>query len=366
MMAELTKNQHFVPRLLLRNFAGGEDGVVQVFDSKRGVLRPQTSVRRVLSQNYFYDDDNIVESFLAKHVEGPAAPIIESIIQNPGIAIPNGSLELLRFICVQMNRTPGALDTALEVIDKFTATVFQRLGELNGFPAEDMAGIKLKLQDERVLLGSQTIEGALNWPLVRDLSWHVLSNGTSLPFVISDNPVVRYNWYLRDSRDPSYTSLTKHGVQIFMPLSPVVTLALVDKSIYKFGKKHCHHSVLLNAQDVELLNSLQFRNRQSFIVFPEYLSACYVKERCRALPASSIFENHAWSSELVQADSKNLKSTHAVWRTQARFPYWLSISKVKRKIFKGELLCHDREPETVEAQRAFIKMARENRHGSML
>ncbi len=365
-MTELTKNQHFVPRLLLRNFAGGEDGVVQVFDSQRGVHRPQTSVRRVFSQNYFYDDDNVVESFLAKHVERPAAPIIEAIVRNPGIAIPNESIELFRFICVQMNRTPGALDTVIELIDKSAETVFQRLGELNDFPAEDMAKLKLRLQDERALLGSQTVEGALNWPLVRDLSWHVLSNGTSLPFVISDNPVVRYNWYLRDSTDPSYTSLTKHGVQVFMPLSPAVTLALVDKSIYKFGKKHCHHSVLLNTQDVELLNALQFRSRQSFIVFPENLSACYVKERCKTIPAGSIFENHAWSSEPVQADGGNYKSTHAVWRTQARFSHWLSISKVKRKIFKGELLCRDREPEAVEAQRAFIKMARESRRRAML
>lgn len=365
-MTKLTKNQHFVPRLLLRNFAGDEDGVVQVYDSKRDILRPPTSVRRVLSQNYFYDDDNVVERFLAEHVEGPAAPIIESITKNPDAPIQDGLIELLRFICVQMNRTPGALDASLDVIDKFTATVIQRLGELNGFPAEDMAGIKLRLQDERVLLGSQTIEGALNYPLVRDLSWHVLSNGTSLPFVISDNPVVRYNWYLRDSRDPSYTSLTKFGIQIFIPLSPTITLALVDKSIYKFGKKDSHHTVLLNTQDVEILNTLQFRSRQSFIVFPENSNANYVKERCQKIPASSIFESHAWSSEPVGLGDENLKSTHAVWRSQARFSHWLSVSKIKRRVVKVELMCRDREPETVEAQKAFIKMAREKRHEAVL
>lgn len=357
-MAEVTKNQHFVPRLLLRHFAGGEDGTVQIYDSVRGVLRPATSIRRVLSQNYFYDDDNVVEQFLAKHVEGPAAPIIGAIVASPDSPIQAGCIDLLRFISVQMNRTPQALDTALEWIDKYTGTLFQRLGELNGFSAEDMAGIKLKVTDERALLGRQTIEGALNWPLLKDLSWHVLSNGTELPFVISDHPVVHYNWYLRSSNNPSYTSLTNFGVQIFLPLSPSVTLALIDKSTYKFGSKGSHHTELSNASDVEILNGLQFRARQSFVVFPESMDAGYVTNQCGKISMNSLFESHAWSSVPVDVGGDKLKSTHAVWRTQATLPKWISVSKIKRRVAKKTLMCRDRKPEVVEAHKVFVKNAR--------
>lgn len=357
-MSGITKNQHFVPRLLLKNFAEGEDGAVQIYDSGRDILRPPTSVRRVLSQNNFYDDDNVIENFLAVNVEAPAAPIIEGIIGSPASPIPDKCIDLLRFIAVQMNRTPQALDTALEVIDKYSRTLFQRIGELNGFPADSTAGLRLKMTDERSVLAMQTLDGALNWPLFEDLSWHVLSNGTDLPFVISDHPVVHHNWYLRDSDDPSYTSITKAGIQIFLPLSPSITLALIDKSIYKFGFKGSHQTTLTKRADIELLNSLQLRARDSFVVFPMRMDTGYVKSQCTKNPSGSLFKSHAWSSVPEAIGNDQLKSTHAVWRTQVALSGWLSISKIKRRMAKRGPVCIDRRPEVVQAHKVFVERAR--------
>lgn len=357
-MGATTKNQHFVPRLLLKNFSEDEDGPVQIFDSERDILRPPTSIRRVLSQNNFYDDDNVIENFLALNVEAPAAPLIQRIIASPAAIIPARCIDLLRFIAVQMNRTPQALDTSLEVIDKYSRTLFHRIGELNGFSADAMAGIKLKMTDERSLLGMQTLDGALNWPLLEDLSWHVLSNGTDLPFLISDHPVVYYNWYLRHSNDPSYTSLTKAGIQIFLPLSPSITLALVDGSTYKIGVKGANQTRLTNRADVELLNSLQLRARESFVVFPMGMDPGYVRRRCKEYPPGSLFKSHAWSSVPEQIGDDQLKSIHAVWRTQAVLPEWLSVSKIKRRVAKKGALCLDRKPEVVEAHKVFMRRIR--------
>jgi len=64
-MSQITKNQHFVPQSLIKHFSEGDE-VVYVYDSKRNILRPPTSVARVLSENYFYDRDNLVENFLAQ------------------------------------------------------------------------------------------------------------------------------------------------------------------------------------------------------------------------------------------------------------------------------------------------------------
>jgi hypothetical protein len=357
-MPQITKNQHFVPKSLLKHFTVGADELVNVYDSKRNILRPPTTINRVLSENYFYDRDNVVENFLAEHVEGPASRIIEGIANNPTHSLDYNRIDLLRFISVQLNRTPSALATALECIDKFTGTIFQRLGELNRFDEEATKGVKLVMKDPKALLARQTVEGALNWPFLEDLQWHVLINKTNKPFVISDHPVVHYNWYLRESNELGYTSLTSCGLQIFLPISKSVTMCLYDSKVYKVGVKRLPHSEVENKSDIRILNELQFRNRDSFIVFPLTSQALYIQQQCHKIPASSLHQNHAWSSSPTQSGTDEMKSTHAVWITQVRMKEWLSVSKIKRRIRKQAVECHDRKPEVVEAHKLFIENAR--------
>lgn len=350
-MSELTKNQHFVPRLLLRHFTTGSDEDVQIFDSTRDKIR-SSSIRRVLSRNNFYDNDNAVEKFLAENVEGPAAAAVNSIVAAPNRAIEPGHPALLTFVAVQMARTPGTQSQALDFVDGFSSVVFEQFAALKGHPIESVSNLKWRPTDERVMRNRLLLRSVLHRWLLEDLSWHVLSNGTNLPFVISDHPAVLYNWYLRDSADPSYTGMTKTGVQIFLPLSPSVTLALIDKSVYKFGEKGSSHTVLHDKRDVELLNNLQFRSRQDFIVFSLAMDVGYVKRRCAEIPASSLVRARAGSTDPVSTSDDNLSSYVYVWRTQARYEQWLSVCKIKRRVSKRAVECHDRRPETVAAQMA--------------
>lgn len=131
-MSKITKNQHFVPQSLIKHFSKADE-VVNIFDSKRNISRPPTSVACVLSENYFYDRDNLVENFLAQNIEGPAAPIFESIVANPTMPIICNRINLLRFVTVQLNRTPSALSASLQNIDNVTSSLIRQLGELNGF-----------------------------------------------------------------------------------------------------------------------------------------------------------------------------------------------------------------------------------------
>ncbi|WP_101760526.1 hypothetical protein [Oceanicoccus sp. KOV_DT_Chl] len=73
---------------------------------------------------------------------------------------------MLRFITVQLNQTPSALSAALENIGNFTGTLIKQLGELNGFDEEAINDVKFVLDEPKALLGQQTVEGALNWPLL--------------------------------------------------------------------------------------------------------------------------------------------------------------------------------------------------------
>ncbi|AIT20998.1 hypothetical protein BTN_671 [Burkholderia thailandensis E254] len=349
-MDDLTRNQHFVPQLLLRHFETSDEEV-QIFDSTRNKIRT-SSIRRVFSRNKFYDDDNAVEKFLAEKVEGPAAEAVNSIVASPNQAIEPGLPALLTFIAVQMARTPGTQTQALDFVDGFSSMVFEQFAELNGHPIESVRNLKWRPTDERVMRNRLLLRSVLNRWLLEDLSWHVLSNSTDLPFVISDHPAVPYNWYLRNSDDPSYTGMTKIGVQIFLPLSPSVTLALIDKSIYKFGEKGSGHTVLHDKRDVDLLNSLQFRSRQDFIVFPLAMDANYVKRSCVEIPASSLVRACASRTDPVPTGDDKLSSSLCVWRTQARYEQWLSVCKIKRRVSKMAVECRDRRPETVAAQMA--------------
>ncbi|MBR7953386.1 DUF4238 domain-containing protein [Burkholderia cenocepacia] len=358
-MVALTKNQHFVPQLLLRNFTtdGNED--VLLFDSTRNKVRP-SSIRKVLSQNYFYDDDNSVENFLAEKIEGPAAAVIDSIVANPKQVIKPGLPALLTFIAVQMMRTPSSNTQALNFVNSFGGQVIEQIAALNGLPIESAKSLRLKPTDERAMRNHLLLRSTLNRWLLEDLSWHVLSNETNLPFVISDHPAVLYNWYLRDSDDPGYTAMTKNGVQIFLPLSPSITLALIDKSVYKFGEKGNSHTVLSHRRDVELLNSLQFRARQDFIVFPRSLDEHYIVRSCASIPANSLMTVHSGRTDPVLVSGDKLSSDVYVWRTQARYDQWLSVCKIKRRVLKKSLDYRDRRPHTtaayIAAARDFFKL----------
>lgn len=356
-MLHITRNQHFVPRSLIKNFSKAGE-VVYVYDSKRNISRPPTSIARVLSENYFYDRDNLVENFLAQSIEGPAAPIFENIAANPTMPITCNRADLLRFITVQLNRTPSALSATMQNIDNFTSSLIRQIGELNGFDKEATEKIKLVSNDPKAVLGQQTVEGALNWPLLDDLEWHILINKTDASFVLSDHPVVYYNWYLRNSNNLAYTSLTSCGLQIFLPISHSITLCLYDRKIYKFGDKNSHFSFVDELTDVLLLNELQFRSRESFVVYDSKAQTDYVIKSCEKFPGSSLHQNRSWTSKPEPSGNDELKSTHINYRTQLNFNHWLSMSKIKRRMSKKAIECYDRNPIIVEDHRQFISELR--------
>ena len=353
-----TINQHFVPQFLLKNFTSSSETVC-IYDSTRGILRPPTSVNRVLAENYFYDNDNSVEHFLRDKVEGPASLVLKLFSpKNSEQPIPlnkHSKIDVLRFLSVQLNRTPMALKDSLDSIDGIFDNLIKELGRLNNFEESAINSVKFELNDPKDILRMQTIEAALHWPLIDDLEWHFIINGTTTDFVISDHPVVHYNWYLRDSTRIDYTAITNHGVQMFLPISPVVTLCLYDKNIYKLGSKNCSYTEVNNESDINILNALQFRSRDSFIVFGESTQSEYVKQKCQLLSQNSMFNKFLESSPPVESDNGELKSTMMQWREQIKLNRWLTFCKVKKKARKHPQNSYVRRPGIVKEHRCFVE-----------
>ncbi|MDW1950519.1 DUF4238 domain-containing protein [Vibrio sp. 780] len=343
-MTKTTKNQHFVPQCLLRNFTS-EGDVVNIYDSSRKKLRNPTSVARVLSENYFYDKDNIVENFLAVHIEGPASRVFKLIRGESDKSLDiEDQISILRFIMVQLSRTPSALSTSLNNLYTLMDDVIQQLGELNGFSKGITNDIKFSLNDPKDLLRMQTVDSVLDAPILLDLKWNFIINNTDIDFFISDNPVIHYNWYLREDDSIDSTGLTKRGVQIFLPLSNRITLCLYDDQVYKVGEKGKHYTLVNSNEDIHLLNELQFRNRKSYVVFTQTEDSDYVKRCCNQIPSDSLYIPQVEASE-VNICGDEARSTIIQWRKPYRFNHWLTFSKIKKKISKREVCNVDRCPE---------------------
>ena len=357
-MSKITKNQHFVPRCLLKNFTS-EDGVVNIYDSSRDILRNPTSVDRVLAENYFYDKDNVVENFLAEHIEAPASSVLKLFRGESNEPLDvKSQIYLLRFIIVQLSRTPSALSTSLKTFNNVMNEVITKLGQLNNFSEETINSVEFVLADSKDILRMQTIDSVLHWPLILDLEWHFLINYTDTEYVISDHPVVHYNWYLRNLNAEDVSSIAKRGTQIFLPLSNRVTLCLYDKQVYKVGEKGRHYTDVTDVKDIHLLNELQFRSRKSYIVFTHREAADYVKVRCNRFSSNSLY-THQFDSTQPSFNGDEARSLIVQWQAPYIFSHWFSFSKVKKKYSKRAIYNVYRQPEVVRSHQQKIEELRQ-------
>lgn len=335
-MRKITKNQHFVPRCLLKNFTNNIEGseLVNIYDSTRNKLRSPTTVDRVLSENYFYDKDNSVENYLAKHIEGPASKVLKKFKDGKDIHLDiQSQIDLLKFITVQFSRTPTAISKSLSTINNVFNGVFEKLSQLKNYDEETINALNFNLKNEKDILRYQTIEAAGQWPLIFDLEWHFLINNTYREFIISDHPVINYNWYLRDVNALDTAGITKRGIQIFLPLSKAVTLCLYDKAVYKMGKSQVQHTYVKSLKDIDLLNELQFRNRKSYIVFTSRESSKHIESQCNKIPSNSLFKEKLQSEELKAIDNET-RFLIAQGSQPYKFDRWLSFCKIKNKFLK--------------------------------
>ena len=150
---------------------------------------------------------------------------------------------------LQLARTPEALDQRVDLANASVGSMIRQLAELNGIAQEEVEGLRLVPSDPSTIISDIALDGILNWPLIEDLKCHILINETSREFVLSDHPVFRYNWYLRNSKDLGAVAIVSRGVQFFLPLSDRVTYCLYDGSVYKYGHTKCCVTILNDSID---------------------------------------------------------------------------------------------------------------------
>lgn len=229
--------QHTVPRFLLENFAISSE------KKKRGkqVFALNKQTRQVMKMNVndatvhtrFYNLHNqpetvSLESLLSLY-EGSASTVIRNLISTKsiqGLSEEERSV-LARFVTVQHLRTRGEYENQKHMAQGLYNTL-----KLKGIICEELEHY---FSDEVFELNTKSnfldqIAGCdFETSIILSKEWLLFETTPDRPFYISDNPVTMYNE--KEFTDRSNTGIALPGIQIYLPLSTTLVLAMVCPSL---------------------------------------------------------------------------------------------------------------------------------------
>lgn len=227
--------QHYVPRVLLKNFANGDkDGQVYAFDKHQGNRLPaKTAIRNLCGERNFYaaqgpNGQVSIEQALSE-VEDQIEPVLQRILNEQSLTkLTVEQRELLAlFVAVQFVGVPMMRDTQrhiIEAIQDRSKKLYPHAKSLENFDAlREKNSIKLGAM-------KHIAESAVGYTRIISLHrWALLRTSIENPFWISDCPVVMHN----DRTFGPYGNigLALPGIQIYMPLSPTLILAIWEGSL---------------------------------------------------------------------------------------------------------------------------------------
>jgi hypothetical protein len=297
-----TKRQHFVPRFYLERFVNPATNVVSVFD-KFTKKTFDASVFNIAQERYFYDlqpeaikeehrntriDLQITEKALAV-IEGHFAQALDVLIggvEHRGIGSDLRWMLAVQ-MAIQMMRTRRYRESMIELIERFMQAQSDELVRRN-FPDQP------KDAYPKVTLAKHSISATHNqfffdkdrWEQIAGILvphiWLIAVNNTSLPFCTSDHPVVR-RANIPDKRSGGL-GLNSPGVELFMPVSPMYGLVLLERGYFKAHEKYDGGWLYVSHDEVQGFNRLQVEqsHRHVFSSTGDFTS---VKAICANNPA---------------------------------------------------------------------------------
>lgn len=291
-----SKQQHYVPRCLLKNFAKGKKPQIWVYDKHADTIF-RTNIKNVAAERGFYDlsvDDNLltVEPSLA-HLESHASSIISTLINTKNL----GRLDVRQrtilsvFLAVQFVRTKEHRvrfdvlgDLFIDKLKERGASDEETQQLIGGTVDSKRFGLRSILDTKRFI------------PHFLNKAWALFETGISTPLYVSDNPITLHNKL--DHEPYGNLGLSVRGIEIYVPLSTTLCLGLLCPSIgneyvkaydnfrlideilpgkadqllknSKRAREFCEGvvsgtSISLEAENVSMLNSLQVLYSSRFV-----------------------------------------------------------------------------------------------------
>jgi hypothetical protein len=247
------KRQHYVPRFLLRNFSANKRSIATLVLSS-GKRIDEANLRHQCYADYFYGRDAMIEKAFSTE-EDKIARLLRPLAREYLSGLDAKSIGRIReFVHFQRQRTLATTEKLNSVADAM----------LKRIASEEPSLADVDIDQYRIKLNSPSVHAlytaVTTIPLILDLGVKFLINSKTTGFVISDNPVVGYNqWAEHHPKFGRYrgtTGLALKGLQMFLPISADVCVALYDRSTYEYGNER-DHVCTPDLRDVRLLNRLQ-------------------------------------------------------------------------------------------------------------
>lgn len=265
--------QHYVPKFYLKKFSWNRnEKQLGIYNINRNLYIAQGKLKTQAYKSFFYGKDGVIENKLS-YLESDLAPIISQVIltQKPPKSESLNHGKLLLFFLLTEMRNPMSID----LIHKFRNTLINSSNEIipddkwveNNFP---------KIPHEEAIQRALSDIG-LGIIYCADLKTKLLVNNTEIPFITSDNPVIKYNQYLEQRKFPGgWGGLGLIGFEMFMPLDPQTMIVFYDSWVYKVGDRR-KDKIYLTKDDVNQLNLLQLLNCDENVFFNEQITRDYME-----------------------------------------------------------------------------------------
>lgn len=261
MTEQVTKKrrQHYVPKLLLRKFSLNEAQVAVYLIDKKQLIEP-VGLKEQCYEFFYYGRDGKLEDAFSL-LEGSIDNVLKKLIELKINDISEKEiLELRMFLIYQLNRTVGAAQRQNEMTSTILKKIFSEHLRGKGYDDFDAESVEINLNKPQLwaLYGA-----SMAIPIILDLHFKILISDPGNNFIISDNPVALYNQYAEHT--PSFAhckgtrGLALKGLQMFMPISPNMCLAMFDPHTYQYGSPKSLTG-RIGKKDVQMLNQLQMIN----------------------------------------------------------------------------------------------------------
>jgi hypothetical protein len=298
------ENQHYVPKVLLRNFAsnvGAKAGKEKIwlFDKSRD-LTANPNIRNIAAQFGFYDLKRGDFEFSIERPLGAVEDAVKSVLvkmmqQRSCAELSVEERAWFSIFCgVQFVRVENFRDQT----KTFNAAVENLIRKSGGDPAQVQGYAQMNDEDVKEFSIQFLLRSLKEFPNhFAAKHWFIMEAAAGHTFYIGDNPIVLHN--NRDFGPYGNLGLALPGIEIYLPISPTLTVAMWEFSQLPMFEKHLADARHTREQLLELrltgceaeIAGLMEKADQSIAQLETLTAAMKDNTRVTATPENVMFMN---------------------------------------------------------------------------
>ncbi len=259
------KNQHFVPRVLLRPFTNNaEDKSINLYNIRADRGISDAPVKGQCARHYWYGEDGQLEAHLSQ-LEGLFGRARDRVIAGGNSDQDREDISL--FMCLQHWRTANAAARLRHSIEQMNAA---------SWAEHDL------VPDEKKLVIASMRFGLRSRDMLRDLKMRFVENRTRRDFIIADDPAVMLNRFASEKLDGYGFGVASSGLIFLMPMSPRLSVICYDGLVYSLDVTN-GRVLIKNESAIDTYNDIQCIAANENIYFQRWVDREYVAQRFQAV-----------------------------------------------------------------------------------